>query len=598
MGGRRRKLAVVRSRGLGYKTVTMKTLWKILTPDPETVEAIRRERGCDRITATVFANRNICTAVDLRNFSDCTLKRLRPPFAIQDIDKAADRMAAAILNRERIWIFGDYDADGVTATALLLDFLRYTGADVDYYIPHRANEGYDLQKDHILRRALPLGVDLIITVDCGSTRHEAVEAAKAGGIDVIITDHHTIPDPPAAAAVVNPKRADCGAGFEHLAGVGVAFFLVVALRKRLRDLGFWKHRREPNLKYYCDLVALGTIADMVPLTGENRVLASIGLELMNAGYRPGLDALMRVSGLQGVNEPDDIAFRLAPRINAAGRIDHARLAVELLTTRDPKQAETIARTLNRINIVRQETEQKILEGILRRIDKAPGRLEKKALVMDGHDWHEGVLGIVASKLVERFFRPVVLISTRRTLGIGSGRSIAGINLHAALSACDGYLDKFGGHPMAAGLRIYREKVEPFRDAFEGFIAEASTACDYRRVIEIDCDMALWEITDRLIDEIDGLNPFGEGNPEPVFMSRDVVVSESFVLKKKHRKMVLRPKERTDVKISAIQFNVGAGPFTDAFERIAFRLRWNRWNGRKTAQLLIEAAESSRESAKI
>ncbi|WP_166405074.1 single-stranded-DNA-specific exonuclease RecJ [Desulfonema ishimotonii] len=550
--------------------------------------SVQKALGCLTVTATVLANRRIQSGPEARDFMDTALSRLRPPFSMKDMEKAVCRIADAILGREKILIFGDYDVDGVTSTAILLEFLQYAGADVTFYIPHRTREGYDLQVHHIFGHALPNSVDLIITVDCGSTRHEAVQAAREIGIDVIITDHHTIAAPPPAVAVVNPRRQDCTAGFGHLAGVGVAFSLLICLRKHLRDLGFWATRPEPNLKAFCDLVALGTVADMVPLVDENRILAQIGLGVINTGQRAGISALTRATGIEPhTASSDDIAFRLAPRINAAGRLSHARKAVELLTTRQPERAEEIAQELNRMNRVRQETEKRMLEKILDRIKKHPEILDKKALVLTGGDWHEGVLGIVAAKLVEKFFRPVILISTRNGMGKGSGRSIPGISIYRGIEAGAEFLEKFGGHPMAAGLEIRPDQIEPFSAQFEAAISAASRPENLSKIIPIDCELRFRDIPDRLIDELESLGPFGTGNPEPLFLARNVRVSSSKIIGRHHRRMTLKQFGDDSCTVPAIQFNVDRNRLENTFERIAFRLRWNRWNGRKTAQIIIE-----------
>ncbi len=566
----------------------MKTEWNLIKSDGEAVSRLCSRLRCNPVTATILANRNILSDADTTRFLSPTLGDLRPPFDIRDMDRAVHRIVQAIRKRERILIFGDYDVDGITATTILLEFLQETGADVSYYIPHRTREGYDLQEDHIFRVALPREIDLIITVDCGSSRHDAVRAARESGIDVVITDHHTIVDPPPAVAVVNPKRIDCTAGFGHLAGVGVAFALLISLRKHLRDIHFWGGRPEPNLKRYCDLVALGTVADMVPLLRENRILSRTGLDVLNTGQRPGITALMQTAGIRGEMDAEDIAFRLAPRLNAAGRIDHAGTAVELLTTRDPRRAEEIARSLGMLNRKRQETEKEILDTILDYLDRHPDMLEKNSLVLAHPRWHEGVLGIVSAKLVDRFFRPVFLISTQNFLGKGSGRSIPGINLYQVLEACSAHLEKFGGHPMAAGLQIRQDRVDRFRDAFEEAVTRLYVKEEFTRMIDIDCALAFNQITNPLVDELNALDPFGEGNPKPLFMTEHVQVLSAHVIKGQHRRMTLQqsadPQGRT---IEAMQFNAGPKQPAPTFDRIAYRLRRNRWNGRETIQIIIE-----------
>jgi single-stranded-DNA-specific exonuclease len=566
----------------------MKKIWRQMNPDPSVVEGIQTHLGCSPVMAAVLANRGIFSAGAARAFMDYSLSSLRPPFAIRDMDAAVDRITTAVLNREKILIFGDYDVDGITATALLLEFLQSAGADVSYYIPHRTREGYDLQTDHILRVALPLGVDLLITVDCGSGRHDAVMAAQKSGIDVVITDHHTIGSPPPASAVVNPRRQDCGAGFEHLSGAGVAFALIISLRKHLRSIQFWQDRPEPNLKNYCDLVALGTVADMVPLVQENRILSRIGLEVINRGRRTGLTALIRSSGIKGDADMDDISFRLAPRLNAAGRLGHAKTAVELLTAKDPRYAEEISLKLNAMNKLRQDTEKQMLEKILAGLEKHPDHLKKNSLVLSHSEWHEGVIGVAAAKLTEKFFRPVILISEKNSMGKGSGRSIPGINIYDALGSCREHLDRFGGHPMAAGLRIQRDRIDAFREAFEQAVSRMSSPETFSRVVPIDYELNFDQIRGGLIDEMESLMPFGEGNPEPLFLARDVRVVSSWIVGRHHRKMGLcQGTDKNGAVIGAIHFNADTASLRDSYEQIAFRLRWNRWNGCKAPQIIIE-----------
>ncbi len=315
----------------------MQTKWKSQHPSPEVIAKLVQGLACSPIIATILANRGITTVTEAHGFINPSFQNLRPPDGLKDLHTAVKRLYQAITRNEKILIFGDYDVDGVTATAILYEFLNFAGANSTCYIPHRIKEGYSLQAHHIASLAIPQGVDLIVTADCGSASHEAIAAAHQAAIDVIITDHHEVPEPPPdALALINPKQPDCQSGFETLAGVGVAFYLLVALRKYLREKNFWTNRKEPNLKAMCDLVALGTIADMVPLQAENRIIARHGLDIIKNGSRPGLEALLSVSGLRKENlDSDAIAFYLAPRINAAGRMDHAALAFEIAHDRQP-----------------------------------------------------------------------------------------------------------------------------------------------------------------------------------------------------------------------------------------------------------------------
>jgi single-stranded-DNA-specific exonuclease len=472
-----------------------------------------------------------------------------------------------------------------------LEFFRYVDADVSYYIPHRIEEGYSLKASHISDVALANRVNLIITADCGSTSHDAVKAAMDEGIDIIITDHHIAADNlPRAVAVVNPNRHDCNSGFDHLAGVGVAFYLLICLRKHLRDMNFWIKKPEPNLKSLCDFVALGTMADMVPLVEENRILLRTGLDIINSRQRAGIKALIDVSDLSGQHiEAHDIAFRLAPRLNAAGRMGYASTAVELLTTEDIETAKQIAHSLDDMNRERRDVETKIHTEIQRTLNRNPSLLKQRALVLSCQDWHEGVLGIVASRFAKIYFRPVVLIAIKNGFGRGSARSVPGVDLYQGLLVCKDCLENFGGHSMAAGLTIQTEKIDLFRGKFEDAINRMTRPDDFVEKILIDHELDLHDISDKLLDELESLKPFGSGNPEPLFSTRNIKVLTSSLVGENHRRMVLGlPSDSTGKTINAIQFNVDPRfPLKKDLDQIAFRLRWNRWAGKKTIQLVIE-----------
>jgi single-stranded-DNA-specific exonuclease len=569
----------------------MKEHWQIHQPDPDVVDKLSRDLGYHPITAAVLVNREISTLLDAQDFLNTSLNNLRPPFSLRDMEAAVNRIHKAIISNEKILIFGDYDVDGVTSVVILLNFLRYAGADVSYYIPHRIAEGYSIQPGHITQYVRPNQFDLIITADCGAGSHQAVEAANRFNIDVIVTDHHNISeDIPPALAVINPKRHDCHAGLQNLAGVGVAFFLLICLRTRLREMGFWDKRPEPNLKEYCDLVALGTVADMVPLIEENRILSKAGLELINTGHRPGLTALLEASAIRNQTlSAEDIAFRLAPRLNAAGRMDHAARAVDLLIAEDIDAANKTAHTLNLLNRKRQDLEKGILADIERFIAKNSSLLRLRSLVLYQQGWHAGVLGIVASRMMRTYHRPVVLISLQDGTGKGSARSVEGLNIYDALTACGPFLEGFGGHAMAAGLQIREENIADFQNAFESEIQRTSSPETLVPAIQIDSELDVGAISDDLLDELELLMPFGVGNPEPLFLARDVKVISSKIVGQNHRRMVLsQTSGYATATIAAIHFNVNdddAKKFH--FDQMVFRLHWNRWNGKKTAQIVVE-----------
>jgi len=571
----------------------MKTHWRLLQPDLQSVQRLSRELNCTPITACILVNRNIVSVENASRFLNPSMQHLRPPFGLKDMDIATERIGKAIRSNEKILIFGDYDVDGVTATVVLFEFLQQAGANISYYIPHRLKEGYGLQAHHITNYAGPHQFDLIITADCGTASHDAVRQARAAGIDVIITDHHiTSGKLPDAAAVINPQRPDCDAGFEHLAGVGVALALVIGLRKHLRESAFWTNRPEPNLKELCDLVALGTVADAVALTDENRIFTRIGLDVIRSGQnRPGMVELLRKCKIdpQLVNA-EDLAFQIIPRLNAAGRMDHARLATALFTVTDSEQARRIAANLNDLNIRRKKTEKDILREIRTYLSDNPEELNDKSLVLAHAEWHLGVLGIVAARLVEQYYRPVVLISMKDGTGRGSARSVPGIDLYRALTTCCEHLETLGGHAMAAGLQVKEENLLRFKQKFEETLRAQTGEKDVVPEIVIDRSLHFDEITDALIDELETLRPFGAGNPDPLFLARNIRVSKSQIVGENHRRMLLRqPEAAADRAVSAIHFNVNTGrPLPESFDKVAFRLQWNRWKGRKMAQMVIEA----------
>ncbi|MGB5158837.1 single-stranded-DNA-specific exonuclease RecJ [Desulfobacterium sp. N47] len=568
----------------------MKNKWHIHQPDKKLVDKISKAIKCSPVIASILVNRGIFSAEEAHAFLNISIDNLRSPFSIKDMEIAANRIYDAILRREKILIFGDYDADGVTSTALLMEFFRHTKADVSYYIPDRIKEGYGLQEKHIAEIAIPGNIDLIITVDCGSSSNEAVAAANDADIDIIITDHHILPEKlPEALAIISPKRPDCNSGLSHLAGVGVAFYLVIYLRKYLRDMHFWDRYPEPNLKNLCDLIALGTVADMVPLLEENRVFTRIGLDLINSGSRIGISALLKAGNYRDTIDSEDIAFRLAPRINAMGRIDNAKEAVELLLTGNPYTADNIARQMNQMNTKRQTIEKKVFDEIIEYIQNNPDILLSKSIVLSHHGWHEGILGIVASRLVEKFHRPVVLFVQKETIAKGSGRSTPYFNLYEGLAACSDILEAFGGHSMAAGVKIKIDNLSLFKQEFENAVLKMSQPEDLFPDIYVDHELIFDDISTGFLDELESLKPFGAGNPEPIFIARNINVISSDIVGENHRRMVLSSSSgKKDNYYNAIHFNIDKSlPEKTIYEQIAFRLRWNRWNGNKSIQLVIE-----------
>lgn len=567
----------------------MQKQWDILQPDQGLVRKIQKKLGCQPITAAVIANRNLGSFDKAMDFIHPSLNRLPSPFLLGGMGKAVERICQAIETNEPILVIGDYDADGVTATAVLGGFLEAAGARISAHIPHRIHEGYGFDPRHVAQVANPMKAGLIITVDCGSSSHDAVTAANRFGIDTIITDHHNVEDAlPEAHSIINPKMKGQPDELKDLAGVGVAFYLAVALRMRLRDNGWWQGRPEPNLKSYCDLVAIGTVADLVPLLGVNRILTKAGLEEMKYRRRPGISALQDISGVRHETiTAEDIAFRIAPRINAAGRISHAKFALDLLCAPDKNTAEKMADTLNDLNQRRQAIEGQIYEHIVDQMESRPD-IKRHSVLMAGADWHEGVLGIVASKLAARYNRPVVLISTQNGTGKGSGRSIAQIDLFEALSQCSHLLERFGGHRLAAGLSVRPENIDPLREALESAVEKMAPQNGAVSQLTIDSALPFEQITPQLLNELEQLEPFGLENPAPVFWTSAVHVQSAMIFKQRHRRMRL-VQDCTDAPpIGAVQFNLHPEtPRPNFFDRLAFRLQWNHFRGTKEIQMIVE-----------
>lgn len=573
------------------------TRWKLPDVNKEPQSLLARELGISPLIAQILIARGITTPEDAKKFLFPSLEHLHNPFLMKDMERGVERLTQAILERERIVIYGDYDADGITSTVILTKFLRGIHDRTAYYIPGRVEEGYGLSREAIdgFRKD---GIDLIITVDCGISDHEEIAYATASGIDVIVTDHHESPDiTPDCSAVINPHRPCCPFPFKRLAGVGVVFNLLIALRGRLRDLGFWKDREYPNLMKYLDLVAIGTIGDVVPLIDENRILAKIGLGVASNTERVGLKALMEISdtGANGVSS-EVAAFRLIPRINAAGRIGSPDDAVELLLAEDEERAALLAERLDAYNRKRREIEKTILDETLDEIDTNIDIDSVNSLVFSSHTWHPGVIGIVASKLVDRYYRPTVLISIKDGVGRGSGRSPdvsgSGFNLYEGLDKkCSSLLLSYGGHRYAAGISIREEDIEKFSALLSAAVREEMGDERPTPQITIDALCALDEIDYTLISQIEMLSPFGSMNPEPLLCARGVTISSPMAVGNNHLKMRANG---NGMYCDAIWFNNAhlSAPLSGRAVDIVFTPQINHWNGKSSIQLKMKDASVS------
>jgi len=487
-----------------------------------------------------------------------------------------------VRQREPLVVYGDYDADGLTATCLLTQFFRELGLPCFPYIPNRLTEGYGLNQPALAELAGQ--AKLLVTVDCGVSDLDEVAWAQENGLDVIITDHHELPpELPAALAVVNPKRGGEAYPFEMLAGVGVALLLALGVRSRLREEGWFKSHPEPNLRTYLDLVALGTAADVAPVLGENRILVREGIKVLEETRRPGLLALKEAAGLNGrIVTYRDMIFRLAPRLNAAGRLGQARGALELLLAKDLTQARGQARVLNDLNRQRQALEAEVMRQALALI-RQQGQEQRSVLVLGQEGWHPGVLGIVASRLAEQFHRPVALASLKEGLGKGSARSIEGFHLFKGLQACHRHLVKFGGHEAAAGFTLLEENLPALQEALEEALADQVGLEPLRPTLKVDAEVDLGDLDQGFYYHLERLRPFGPGNPEPVFVCQGVDCLTSRVVGERHLKIQLSQEE---VIMEAIAFDQAAcHPLSGPLE-VAFSARFSSYLGQITPELRL------------
>jgi single-stranded-DNA-specific exonuclease len=546
-----------------------------------------RQGGIHPVLARVFAARGLSDPRELAS----ELQALLPPAALLQIDAAAAYLADAIQGGKKMSIVADYDCDGATACATALRGLRAMGARVDYIVPNRFEYGYGLTPEIVELTAREKAPDIIITVDNGIASIDGVEAARRRGIEVVVTDHHLPGDAlPDARVIVNPNQPECGFPSKHLAGVGVVFYVLLALRAELRRRGVFDAATQPKLDSLLDLVALGTVADVVKLDTNNRILVAQGLKRMRAGrMHAGIAALFRVAGREArCASPFDLGFALGPRLNAAGRLEDMSLGIECLVTDDEDRAWQIAQQLNEINLKRREIEAEMQDTALLHLDDfKPADASTIAVFDDG--WHQGVIGIVASRLKEKFYRPTITFAPAGEGWIkGSGRSIAGFHMRDALDLVSkrvpGLIDKFGGHAMAAGLSIRHEHFDTFREAFEAVGRAWLTEAQLERVVETDGPLEDDFYTVQFIELLDG-QVWGQGFAPPVFCDEFRVVSQR-VLKEKHLKLLL---ERNGRRYDAIWFGNTAALGERA--RVAFRLDANEYNGVTKVQLLVEHAEA-------
>jgi single-stranded-DNA-specific exonuclease len=541
----------------------------------------------DRLAARVLVSRGLGDPGAAAHFLSDALGDLPDPFLMRGMRLAVDRLVRAVRSGEQVTLYGDYDVDGVCSTALLSLFLEGCGARVATSIPHRIRDGYGLNQAAVERFAAD-GTRVLVTLDCGITAAAEVGRARDLGLDVVVVDHHTVPATlPPALAVLNPHQDGCAYPTRHLCAAGVAFALCMALRRGLREVGHFATRGEPNLKALLDLVALATVADVVPLTGANRVLVKHGLVALSRAERPGVRALKEVAGLGGdaLVSSGLVGFRLGPRINAAGRLDDAAVGLRLLRAQTLEEARPLAHALDVANQERQLIEQRILGAAL---EQADGQSSARGLVLWGEGWHAGVVGIVAARVVDRLHRPVVVVGVQDGVGKGSARSIERFHLVEALGRCAELLLRYGGHRAAAGVTLEARALPAFREAFGRIAAELLTPEDLEPRCQVDAMVNPDELTERAVAGLAVLGPFGQGNPEPVLAARGLAARPRIVESKRggagHLKLTLPDAPRLD----AIGFGM-AERAAEASGRVdlAFQATVDEFRGQRRVALKLK-----------
>lgn len=547
------------------------------------IQDLRQKLGVPPEIARLLAIRDIHTFDQARSFFRPEIEYLHDPFRMKDMEEASLRLSRAIRDHEKVLVYGDYDVDGTTATAALLLFLRRFGLEVDYYIPHRFKEGYGINPEGI-HYAHHAGASLIISVDCGITAVEEAKLIRQLGMDLIICDHHTVGSLlPDAVAVLDPKRPDCAYPFDGLSGAGVAFKLIEAT---LHRLGL----PAGNAYCYLDLIAISIASDIVPIIDENRIMMRAGLEMINRKPRPGIRALLEKGRVKpGTVTTTSIVFSLGPRINAAGRMGDANTAVELMLSESPLEADRNAEELEAINKKRRDTDSRTLKEAMEMLEKHPVREEDSAVVLHHDEWHLGVIGIVASRLVDRYFRPVIMLSTVDGKLKGSARSIRGFNIYRALEKCSDLLEQFGGHEYAAGLTMERENLDEFRHRVNEIACDSLTESKFQPELLIDAQLDLGEVDMRFWKLLSQFEPYGPGNKQPVFVSKGVeIAGDPTIVGKGHLRVRLRQNGSV---FDAIGFNMHEYQPMIRESRggidVAFMIEENNWNNRRHLQLHLK-----------
>ncbi len=557
--------------------------WKIKDrPDDALVEQLSKEININPTLASILVNRGIDNFQKAKDFFRPDLDKLHDPFLMKDMDKAVERLLKAVDDNEHILIYGDYDVDGTTAVAMFFGFLKEFYDNVDFYIPDRYKEGYGISEKGILHAA-EKGVKLIVSLDCGIKAIDRIQLANGLGIDFIICDHHTPGEKlPEAVAVLDPKRNDCGYPFKELSGCGVGFKLIQAfLQQTGRDLG--------KLYSYLDLLAVSIASDIVPIQGENRVFAYYGIERINNYPRAGLKALILKGKVGKDIDITDIVFKIGPRINASGRIEHAKASVELLLSKNLDEAIRRAELVEDVNSTRKNFDENITREALQMIAIHEANGSKKSTVLFKHNWHKGVIGIVASRCIEKYYRPTIILTESNNKATGSARSVFEFDIYEAIEACSDLLEQFGGHKYAAGLTLPVENVPAFQEKFEQEVSVRIKESHLRPTLEIDDELLLDQINFKFYNILKQMAPFGPGNPEPIFCANQVYAENIRILKEKH----LRFEIVQDGQVTRpVCIGFGFAKYYDFLKskmrfNIAFELRENTFRDISTLQLYVK-----------
>lgn len=538
------------------------------------------------IIANLLLQRNLSEEREIRRFLNGTLSDIPNPFLLPDMDQAVDRLITAISRREKILFFGDYDVDGITGTAQFQAFFRDLEFPAQPLLPHRMHEGYGLNEKSV-QKIIAQSPNLLVTIDNGTTSQKEIAFLREKGIEVIVIDHHETPSEkshPPSLALINPKSPHSKLGDRNIASAGLVFLTLMALRSRLRERGV---TLLPNLKRYLDLAALGTIADIVPLTGTNRLLVKFGLEELGMTSRPGIRALMNVSAVQPPLSTYSVSFRLAPRINAAGRLDDPRLALDLLLSQNIEEAQAMALRLNDLNQERQRIEESALNEAIELIEKH--QMDRKGIAVASPNWHLGIVGIVASRLTERFHRPAVVLSVSPDgkEAKGSARTISGLSIYQVLKNIADEMTRFGGHDAAAGMSVAGDRVEIFAEKFDQAV-RAVWKGDPTSILHIDAKLGLQEINEKFLEDLQKMAPHGPGNPQPVFFAPEVNLKGCRIVGERHLKMNLLQNRH---QVQAIGFDWGhylETALKSEFHHVAFSPEFNDWNGQVSIQLKIKS----------